>query len=265
MNFDDKTFVVGIGAQKAGTSWLHAYLADRGDIYLPRKEIHFFDTRYGPDAERRRKRLLDASSIQSKANTLRDLKLMGDCNGYRAFFKSNVPDHIRVFGEITPSYSLIGAGGYNEIRELFRHVRIIFIMRDPVERFYSHAQMSRNRRLARGLPQNDMASMMRDPAYIERSRYEITISNLEQVFPESEILYLFYERLFRPETIRDLCNFLGIEYIPADFGRVVNSGGPRNEDWTSADREVRALFKSTYRFCKKKFGAKFPKEWHLRR
>ena len=44
MGLSDKTFLLGIGAQKAGTSWLYEYLARRDEIFMsPIKEMHVFD------------------------------------------------------------------------------------------------------------------------------------------------------------------------------------------------------------------------------
>lgn len=40
-----ETLLIGIGAQKAGSTWLAEYLRDRQpDVHLPQvKEVHFFD------------------------------------------------------------------------------------------------------------------------------------------------------------------------------------------------------------------------------
>ena len=44
MNKGRKPDILCIGAQKAGTSWLHVTLATRRDIWVPPfKELHFFD------------------------------------------------------------------------------------------------------------------------------------------------------------------------------------------------------------------------------
>ena len=38
---------LGIGAQRAGTTWLHSTLASHPEIWMPRiKEIHYFDRKY---------------------------------------------------------------------------------------------------------------------------------------------------------------------------------------------------------------------------
>ena len=40
----DVTLLFGIGATKAGTSWLHAWLSGHPEVHLwPHKELHYFD------------------------------------------------------------------------------------------------------------------------------------------------------------------------------------------------------------------------------
>ncbi|NIJ43343.1 hypothetical protein FHS78_003657 [Parvibaculum indicum] len=49
-SLDNKCFILGVGAQKAGTSWLHDYLERRPEVFMPSpwKELHYFDARYCP-------------------------------------------------------------------------------------------------------------------------------------------------------------------------------------------------------------------------
>src|SRR4051812_8296065 len=52
-----KTLILGVGAPKSGTSWLHSYL--KGDARVavsPIKELHFFDDWLGTGRQQRWKR-----------------------------------------------------------------------------------------------------------------------------------------------------------------------------------------------------------------
>lgn len=259
MDFEDKTFVLGIGAQKSGTTWLHSYLERRGDIYIPRKEIHYFDNKYRSDLRRKSSRRQAQRDV--RPNSLKSSASLEDGTVYRNFFQSRVPPEVNFFGEITPAYALIGEAGFREIRALFGNVRLIFIMRDPVERFYSHMRMNATRAAEKGRRRRGAVELIELPAYVERSMYESTISNLERVFDETEILYLFYERLFREDTIRRLCEFVGVPYTAADFDTIVNPSSAQSERAEQCDERVREKFESTYRFCRQKFGAALPQEW----
>lgn len=51
MEFDQKTRVLRIEAQKAGTTWLFDYLSKRGDIYVPNKEMRYFNVKHKVKAQ----------------------------------------------------------------------------------------------------------------------------------------------------------------------------------------------------------------------
>lgn len=263
MSFDDKIFVLGIGAQKAGTTWLHDYLIGRGDIFMPkRKELHYFDAKHRPDLQKGKKRQQPRRPPRIKAPlTVSQLQAFGEGEDYREYFRSKVPDEISHFGEITPAYSLIGVSGFREIRHLFRNVRLIYIMRDPAERFYSQYRMVRDRTVEKGGQPAAPLDLLQNREFVERSRYGITISAIDSVFLDNEIIYLFYETLFRPETIGKLCDFLGIPYMPANFDNVVRPGGEHHSIPPELERRIRAKFKGTYKFCRQRFGDAVPPEW----
>src|SRR5262245_149682 len=99
MDFEDKTLVLGIGAQKTGTTWLHRYLSRRPEIYIaPIKERHYFDGKYRPDIcgamERRFAKRLDdkaekpnfgkkESSNQSILNLKARVEMKNDSDSYK--------------------------------------------------------------------------------------------------------------------------------------------------------------------------------------
>lgn len=265
MIFEDKTFVLGVGAQKAGTTWLHEYFQARGDIYVPdRKEMHYFSRKYRPD-------------LYGKRAARRLTKFGNGGNGpaqngegpYVHFFRKRVPDEVGHFGEITPAYAMIGEAGFREIRSLFRNLRIIFIMRDPVERYYSQMKYA-NLRRGKNRPAEVSTEMhlrrpLQNPRFAERSQYELTIRALEKVFEPHEIVYLFYETLFHDESIMLLCDRLGICYRPADFVRFVNSTNTPGAVPGPVFAELREKFDRTYEFCRDKFGSNVPSGWHAGR
>ncbi len=132
MDFDQKIFVLGVGAQKAGTTWLFDYLSKRGDIFMPRKEMHYFNIKHKSD--RKRHPSPDFAADGSPATA-------GKYRSYREYYRTRVPEECNHFGEITPAYAILNKAKYRHIRTLFANIRIIFIMRDPVDRFLSQVRM----------------------------------------------------------------------------------------------------------------------------
>ncbi|MBK7727714.1 MAG: sulfotransferase [Gammaproteobacteria bacterium] len=115
-----------VGAQKAGTTALHHYLARHPDIFLPAiKETHFFDDGHG---EYR----------------------LGIDHYIEKYF--HVDAHYLISGEVDPEY-LFFPEVASRIASYCPNAKLIFVFRDPVARAYSHYQMS----FSRGLDQLDFA------------------------------------------------------------------------------------------------------------
>jgi hypothetical protein len=57
---------------------------------------------------------------------------------YSSFF---LEANNKVKGEITPAYSILPVNRIRSIRAIMPEVRLIFLMRDPIERAWSHAVM----------------------------------------------------------------------------------------------------------------------------
>ena len=65
-------------------------------------------------------------------------------------------------------------------------------------------------------------------AYQIRTRYDNTIRNIEQAFSAGQIHYAFYEELFTVESIKNICDFLAIPFMPPDFNRRPNESRTSN-------------------------------------
>lgn len=179
---------LGIGAQKAGTSWLHANLAQHPRVRFPAgKEVHFWN--------RQRERGL---------------------GWYREQFRGAPSGALQ--GDITPAYALLAEQNVAEVAREFPRLRLIFLLRDPIERAWSSARMA----LARAEMEPDEAS---DAWYLDhfRSRgsrargdYAATLTRWLAHFPRAALLLLRYEEVVsRPEdVVRSACAHLGLDAEP---------------------------------------------------
>ncbi len=239
----DRTFILGIGAQKCGTSWLAHYLRNHPSVAMSApKELHYFDTKWRPDI----------------AGPAPDFvrEIISDGRPYFDTLARPIASGRPYFGEITPSYSVLPADAFAEIRHLHPNTRVIFLMRDPVARF----QSGLGHDLARGRRAGfDWA--ITAPRHAERTRYDRTIVNLLAAFSRDEVFFGFYETLFADSTMRNLCRFLGLEYLPADFATPRNKAKAHfalEADQIAVAREV---FDPVYVFCRKMFGDRVPAAW----
>ncbi|MFQ5437306.1 MAG: sulfotransferase [Paracoccaceae bacterium] len=267
----------GIGAQKAGTTWLFDYLSGHPDVSTgPLKEYHFFDhfhplhatTGDRPALLSLRRRVALARVLRRATPGLGWMRAFRLAGGGVAAFRRTVRGDkpgARAFGDITPGYSLLGRSAFAEMAACHDDVRFLFVMRDPVERLWSQLRMrakKKNIPLDMAEPRFAalVAALSHDKAYFGRSDYRRTINEMEAAVSPARIHYMFYETMFSDAEISVLTDFLGIEFVPADHDRVVHGGRRLEmpEDWRN---EMQQHFCDVYDFVAQKFGDRVPVSW----
>ncbi|MCU1429181.1 MAG: sulfotransferase family protein [Actinomycetia bacterium] len=212
-----------IGAARAGTTSLYVYLAQHPDVRVPvRKEINFFDQRFalGPD-------------------------------WYRAQFPLGGAGRRWKTGEATPYY-LHHPRVPERVRETVPDVRLVVLLRDPVERAFSHYRLlvrrtKENRSFAQivdeeltmiertgGLVADDADNRRtkREYAIVDRGRYAEQLERWLAVFPRDQLLVLRSEVLFGDpvRTYARALEFVGLApFGDADF-RARNASTPATMD-----------------------------------
>jgi hypothetical protein len=279
----DRTFLLGVGAMKAGTTWLHDHLAASPQCEPGvRKEYHVFDSL---DLEREPyllKRVVEKAHASldeveqgrpTDPTFLVQSAMIADEQLYFDYFTALFArsPQTRLTMDITPGYALLSAGRLSSIRAAFeqRGVRAVaaYLMRDPVERIWSQVRMQKRRRPENnpGTAEELVAQRYAEPAYAERTRYEVTIRNLDEAFGELAA-YAFYEELFDPATaaseIARLSSFFGIEPRDPDLGAQFNVS-PRSAVLPeSTVREVAEHYRPTYEFVASRFPDRdLPRIW----
>ncbi|TNY35950.1 sulfotransferase family protein [Thermomonospora catenispora] len=199
--------VLVIGAPKAGTTALHRGLARHPQLFMsPVKEPKFFLTD-GPPPR---------GGGPGDAQTYREH--IWRRSDYEALFDAAPPGALR--GESTPFY-LYDQEAQLRIHRLIPHVRMIAVLRDPVERAHSNwahlwsaglepigdvveACAAQERRVRAG-----WSAFWR---YVDLGRYGEQLQHLFKLFPREQVLLLRYEELRdRPAAALDeICAFLGV-------------------------------------------------------
>ena len=207
-----------VGVQKGGTNALYRFLREHPEIGMSsRKEVHLFDA---PE--------------YSGAWTPKQID-----ERYRPFFE-HCPD-AGLRGEATPIYLYVP-----EIaRELARYnpeLKLIVLLRDPVERAISHYYMERGRnwehrslwwallcepfRLRRGKDPRAHRSAMRVGSYRTRGLYSLQLRNLFRFFDRKRVL-IVHNRDLRERhdaTLRRIFTFLGVSEDMRIASQVHNQG-----------------------------------------
>lgn len=233
-----------IGAAKAGTTWLYEQLRREPDLFFtPEKELHYFFSRYG--------------SFDRLPNSGRFNKLKDFVNGASRNFQSPQPDpefarkftffqknldwfeafaqgpvtdgwYRRLFAnagerqyhcDFSPSTSKIDLEGIRELRRLSEDVKLIYIMRDPVERLWSHlkfhAQFTGEFDSLAGYNLTEMEKFIRRYGLEEDGQYGAVLTRFLKYFDKSEILVLDFDEIKgAPEgVLRKVSEFLGISPV----------------------------------------------------
>lgn len=218
--FEDSTtepsFLI-IGTQKGGTTSLYHDLTEHPDIRASSvKEVHFFDEQYAKGFD-----------------------------WYRKNFPPNLSEG-QIAGEASPYY-LFHPHAPARAAEWLPQAKLIVMLRNPIERAYSHYQMMVRRGLE-SLPfaealkaepsrvEAEYERMRREPryespncsfySYLKRGLYAEQLERWYRYFPADQILVLNSEEWFRnPAPLyREVLQFLGLPLREPETYAKLNEG-----------------------------------------
>ncbi len=224
---------IGIGAQKAGTTWLHRNLQAHPQIHMPRKEVHYFDRKIqdhsgvvsrligrSRDAEQWRRQVRQIPKQLAKSPSFQDLRWNFryymrpyDDRWYAQIFESKKE---KVSGEITPAYSVLKQERIAHVHRLMPETKLIFFMRNPIERVWSHTVMSFDKvekGSATAVSDKELLRKIERDSSWKLSDYMRTLENWGSFYPEERIFVGFLEdvHFFPEELLRRLYEFLEVE------------------------------------------------------
>ncbi|MCM1981524.1 sulfotransferase family protein [Lyngbya confervoides] len=169
------------GAAKSGTTWLHLCLSEHPQVFLPdAKELHFFSY----------------DSLYAKG-----------VGWYESFF----PRHLTqaAIGEISTSY-LPSVSAAERIKAYKPEMRLICILRNPIERAYSHYCMD----LRAGRATKDMeVGLGSQSPYVQWGLYHGQLTRYRDQFPPQQLKVLLFDDIqHRPaDLLREIYDFLEID------------------------------------------------------
>lgn len=185
-----------IGAQKAGTTSLHSYLAAHPQVFMARnKELHFF-----------------VEGLNGRNGW--------DCGwekGWRWYEDQfAAAQNALAIGESSPSYSTYPLRGEvaARITEHLPGVRLIYLLRHPVER--ARSEYVHNVVLGQERRPIEQA-LLEDPRYLTKSSYALQIDQYLARLPSERLLLVLAEdlRQQRDMTMARIWTFLGVDSFAA--------------------------------------------------
>lgn len=226
-----------IGAQKSGTTAMFSYLSQHPELSInKRKATHFFDLNYHK----------------------------GMCF-YKRHFPLKVLSKGRIVGEYTPFY-LFHPLAIERIAKDLPGVKLIALLRNPVDRAYSHYNMKREKEhdkegFEEALALEDTRTageadkIRQDERYISwnyraytykaRGLYADQLEKVYRHFPKEQVLVLSSEMYFNNhlDAMKEIYHFLGISYYEPRDLRIRN----KREYPEPMDPETRKALQAYFR------------------
>ncbi len=199
-----------IGVQRAGTAWLYeAARSHKGFRLPPLKELNFFNRRaFAPGAafnhsgmQKRAAEMIRRYARNAKTLDASWLRLLTHIyqaqltsQWYEEIFRFH-PDASKLHGDFTPDYAMLPEEGIAEIKRFAPNIRIILMLRDPVERILSQLAT-----IAHQVPESApfVDRLAREPSALARSRYDLIVPRWLSHFDNNQILILD-----KPESLED--------------------------------------------------------------
>ncbi|NNG00367.1 MAG: sulfotransferase [Desulfobacteraceae bacterium] len=277
-----------IGAQKAGTTWLYANLAKLPDVALPPlKEIHYFDEIYRKvntsffarvSAQEGMnkwwwkeklnvsyRRVAKSKNIAHARWYLRYFFSPRNFNWYERLFKTPAG---KISGDITPDYCILDKETIQFIHERYPQLKIIYLIRNPVDRAWSALKMRYMQRRAMHI--GDINEKLVEDYYQEFHEFndiERTIDNWTYHYPREQFYIGFYD-----ELVEDPVTFLDNILIYLGVGRAFDHEKLRQKVFKGVAGKMPADIKlllsrksiDQIRFLKQyssRFNVKYPEKW----
>jgi hypothetical protein len=215
------------GPQRTGTTWLHANMRFHPEIFLSEpKEIYYFSRLKTPTHPK-----FQSADLGWYLRFFRERPALWVYKQVMCLYRSGRPYLPKIRGEATASYAALDPDVIEEVALLNPCLKIVVMVRDPIERVWSHAKkdLARNRgRRLEDVADDELHAFFRDPYQIQCARYAENIERWRRFFPNEQIhVGRFDDIERRPEAfLREVLRFLGVSddprFVPASVAEAVN-------------------------------------------
>jgi len=236
-----------VGAAKSGTTSLYYYLKQHPEVYMsPIKETNFFSTDIDPDNFSRLYKKLYKSKkldLEKYTSSSMDKLVWGayvrEWEHYVRLFQS--AQNEKAIGEVSNSY-LYSKVAASNIYNNFPNAKIVMILRNPVQRAFSHYLANiRDGKARRSLIEEIELDNNRrkkgwgvSALYIELGMYYEQVKRYLDLFPRKNVRIILYDEYMKNTSMvmEDLFSFLNISRnVKIDFTKRYNAARiPKNKN-----------------------------------
>jgi hypothetical protein len=244
-----RTTLFCVGAQKAGTTWLYDVLRRHPEVsFPPMKELHFWSDLYGDGKWRRR--FLGRARRPPRLVRLLEIETDADYGAYLGECAGDSP----VSGDLSPDYAMLPPDAFRRMEAAAPDARFLFVMRDPVDRYWSWIKMRAARfdRDLAAMTRNRIEALVAEGYAGTRADYGATITSLREAGLANVRLMLFEDLMAEQRRhITDLLDYLRIApQINSDMAEAmagVSRKGSDAELPPEAADELRLALDGVYR------------------
>ena len=209
VNKNFKVDFICIGPERSGTTWLYQCLKEHPEICVSEpKEVNFFNSSQS----------FWRKDLIGQTNYTKGLEW------YKQHFNHCL--NKKIIGEFTPIY-LHSPEVPERIHKHFPDVKLIAILRNPIERLYSHYRYTE----LKGFYQLPTFKEVidKEKSFVEESSYFKHLQNYLKYFPREKTLITIYEDIEKDQEafIRKVLKFLGADetFIPPSTHTTINPAG----------------------------------------
>lgn len=270
---------LGIGAQKAGTTWLSQMLGQHPGLWTPPfKEVQFFNHRFVEEhrkwlpwhfkrARQNIKKRYEARGEDVPAPVVKYLdrvmrEPMFTNHWYKTVF-APAPEGRKTI-DITPEYSTLPEEGVDFIAKFLPEAKFIYIIRHPVDRAISQLKMNLTRARRKPASVEDWLTEVQDPVLVDRGDYRTYVPRWNARFGADRMLYLPFGRIARDPLglLRQVETFLGLPpHDYRDTGRKVFASDNSLVVPDKARAALRAKLEPQFAFLEETFGRAFTSQF----
>ncbi|MFT7005931.1 MAG: hypothetical protein ACJAXJ_000433 [Colwellia sp.] len=231
---------LSVGAMKAGTTWVYDKLQHNPNIIFSKeKEIYYFSHIDGVanslDSTKRVRRAKQATQQSARLLNKNEITLKEHneaLNWYFDYAGNEVNDdwYEQLFGfdncssnsnfcaDFSNLTCFLSEDGWEHVKNIAKNVKVIYILRNPVDRFWSHYKFHLQfiKHAEMNTPEQNIKLFERVTSkkwFIRNSMYSENITNMRKYLAEHEFKIYFLDDIStEPEKyLEDIENFIGVD------------------------------------------------------
>ncbi len=242
------------GAQKSGTTWLNKQLRAHPDFWMPpQKEMDYLFF-MPPSRKKYLERLPKVMLTLEQKNNEQAIewwKLFASEWSLEKYSQLFLPAGDKFSGDISPNYARMNAEAIERAAKFAPNSKIVILLRDPVERAWSHARYTIERGSDKSLPVEEriakMAKFAKSENCLLMGDYPRLVQNWRGAFGRDATYVAFYDDIVNKpmELMNGILSFLGAPPMPPALEKTASDVVNRGPQYNCPD-ELKSDLKDMY-------------------